>query len=174
MATERAERKNLIKLGAIGGLIAGAIFALAEMLAGAAFFKAPLLAPWQAFSSTVLGQSALEGGLTFGKFLTGVVSHFTLSAIYGAAFGAIVSLCSPKSRTSYGTQSAAGMLFGLGLYLLNFQVIARLIYPWFRGVNQPAQVLYHVLAFGLPLALYVASKLRRPVARVGAPRRVTA
>jgi hypothetical protein len=151
-------RARLVEEGALVGLLAGVIFATGEMLVGRAMGN-PLLAPWRGFASLLLGHSALEGPLTFGIFLAGVIAHFALSAVYGAAWGLLVSYTPYKWLTSWGANIALGGLYGLALYLVNFLVVAPLLYPWFRETNQPAQIFFHVVLFGLPLGAYLGAKL---------------
>jgi hypothetical protein len=142
-----------------GGLLAGVIFATGEMFVGKALGN-DLLAPWRGFASLLLGHSALEGRLTFGIVLAGVIAHFVLSAVYGAGWGVLVSYVLPyRWLTSWVAPTALGALYGLALYLLNFLVIAPLLYPWFREQNQPAQIFFHVVLFGLPLGSFLAARL---------------
>jgi hypothetical protein len=151
-------RAHLVRESVFAGLLAGVIFAIGEMFVGRALGN-PLLAPWRGFASLLLGHSALEGRLTFGIFLAGLIAHFALSAIYGGVWGVIVSYVPYQWLTSRGAQAALGGLYGLALYLLNFLVIAPLLYPWFRETNQPAQTFFHVVLFGLPLGAYLGARL---------------
>jgi hypothetical protein len=159
-----SDSRELLGRGAKYGLLVGLFFAIMEMI-GAAAMGAPALSPWRAFASTILGQRALTQTSLGTAFIVGVIAHFALSAIYGMAYAYIISRVSPETRASLGREAAIGLAFGVGLYLLNFQVIARLIYPWFRHVNQTWQFILHTVFFGLPLGLLFGASERRTVRR---------
>lgn len=157
-----------VRSGAIAGLLAGAVFAVFEMIVAAAMGMG-IGGPWKMFASVLLGKSAMAQ-LTFGVFIVGFIVHFALAALFGAAWGAIAKKVPTSIRYGVGGHTAAAMLYGLAIYLINFQIIARLAYPWFLGANQGAQIVLHVLAFGLPLGLFLVSRLRA-MGAVGAGRR---
>ena len=53
-----------------------------------------------------------------------------------------------------------GLAYGLALYLVNFQIIARLFFPWFvdeRGPGQVVEIIVHPLAYGLVLVPFFLS-----------------
>jgi hypothetical protein len=167
-----SDSRELLGRGAKYGLLVGLFFAIMEMI-GAAAMGAPAFSPWRAFASTILGQRALTQ-TPFGiAFIVGVVAHFALSAIYGVAYAYIIGRASATTRASLGREAAIGLLFGVALYLVNFQVIARVIYPWFRHANQPWQFILHTVFFGLPLALLFGASERRMVRRLVGPARTT-
>lgn len=150
---ERQRQKGQldIRSGATKGLAAGAIFAVLQMLL-ALLAGESLLAPWRMAASVVLGG---EGLTTMGvaAFLIGFLIHFSLAALFGTVYGLIMNKADNRTRVSLGREAGLGILFGLALWLLNFQVLARLLYPWFLATPQFVQALLHALAFGLPLAL---------------------
>lgn len=153
--------RRTISEGVVAGLLTGLLFAIVEMI-GAAAMGASALSPWRAFASTVLGQRALEQTPLGGTLIVGVLAHFVLSAIYGLIFAvAAHRFLSDETRRSFGREAALGLLFGIGLYVANFQIIARLVYPWFMNANQGWQFIYHTVFFGLPLALLIAASERR-------------
>lgn len=170
-ATGPRTRGPIIATGIVYGLVAGAIFALAEMIVTAAMGMG-WLAPWKAFASIILGQSAMMGGLDLGTFVVGFIVHFAISALLGAIWGVIASVVPRSVRLSHGAHGAAAAIFGLAVYAFNFQVIARSFYPWFLELNQVAQLFLHAFAFGLPLGLMMVSALK-PLHRATAGRRVT-
>lgn len=153
------------------GLIAGVIFAMME-IAGAAAMGNPPLMPIRMFASIVLGEAALETVPMGSALLVGVVVHLALSALFGLIYGLLNARTSTATQTQWGRQAGLGLLFGLALWLVNFQIIARVLYPWFLTTPQFLQALMHALFFGLPLGLMYAAAERR-VHRVGrAPARV--
>lgn len=172
--TER--NRSLLGHGIIAGLIAGAVFAVAEMIVAGAM-SGNALAPWKMFASILLGQSAVAQPLTWGVFLVGFGVHFVLAALFGLGFALAGRLVPPDVRRNYAAHSAIGMILGILLWVVNFQVIARALYPWFLGTNALAQILLHALAFGLIVALYLTAISRTPALgrqrQKGLPRRTT-
>lgn len=161
-----------IKEGVGFGLVAGAIFAIMEMI-GAALMGDPPLMPVRMFASTVLGEQALTETPLGTAVVVGIVAHFALSAIYGLIYGAINGTFSAATETSYGRQAGLGLLFGAALWLINFQIIARILYPWFLMTPQFLQMAMHAVFFGLPLGLMYAAA-ERHVHHLGRGQRVPA
>lgn len=158
--------RGALASGAAFGVAAGVIFVIMEII-GAAMMGNPALMPVRMFASTLLGRDALMGTSLGAAVLVGLLMHFALSAVYGVIYGAIESRMSFEARKNWGRQSVVGLLFGVGLWFLNFQIIARLIYPWFLDAPQFLQLMLHALFFGLPLGLmFAARERRRPTAVV--------
>ena len=153
-----------IRDGLIGGLIAGWVFAVAQMIAAMAAGTATQL-PWRMAASVLRGRGAIGADWTFGLWLSGAVMHFGLSSLYGLAWAAIAYKLWPLIRTSLGKHSALAAGYGLLLWLLDFQIIARAAFPWFLSTNVLAQMLLHMLAFGLPLGLYMEARLHTLIHR---------
>jgi hypothetical protein len=149
-----------IKEGIGFGLIAGLIFGVIEIIAAVLMGDPPLM-PVRMFASTVLGEQALEQTPAATAIPLGLLAHFVLSAMFGLIYGAINARFSTATETSYGRQVALGLMFGAVLWLVNFQIIARLIYPWFLMTPQFLQMAMHAMFFGLPVALMYARAERR-------------
>jgi hypothetical protein len=156
--TNEASRQTILGQSVVGGLIAGAILAAAMMIYTAAAGMGAG-APWQLFASVLLGAPALQA-LTFGVFLVGFIVHFVLSALFGLIWGFAAAGVPKSIRDGLGSHGAAAGIFGLVLWVVNVQLIARGFYPWFLEMNQLVFALAHVLFFGLPLGLYLASRLQ--------------
>lgn len=156
--------------GIATGVGAGVVFAIVEVIAAVAMGMSPLT-PFRMFASVVLGRAALETTAVGSAFIVGLITHLVLSAVFGVIYVALNSGTSLENRASAGRQSAYGLIYGTLLWLVNFQVIARLVYPWFLGTNQIAQWLMHALAYGLPLAVMYALSWRRGVAIPASQRR---
>ena len=163
---------TVLREGLLGGLVAGAVFALAQMLLALATGASALL-PWALFASILLGQGALAAPLNLSIFIVGFAVHFVLSSLFGLLWGAIAKSVAPSVRDHFGPHAIAAMIYGLILWLVNFQIIARVVYPWFLDARPLAQLFLHVLAYGLPLGLYLCARLR-PLDRLPARRRATA
>lgn len=156
----RETTKRGVKEGIGYGLIAGMIFGVMEIV-GAAIMGNPPLMPIRMFASVVLGHSALMESSLATAVAIGIVAHLALSGVFGLVYGAINGLLSSETETSYGRQTALGLLFGAMLWIINFQLIGRALFPWFLGTPQFLQMLMHAMFFGLPLALLYAATERR-------------
>lgn len=162
---------TMLREGILGGLLAGAIFAVAQMLLAAAMGVSPWT-PWAFFASILLGRAALEAAFTPSIFVVGFVTHAILSALFGLLWGAIAKSVAPGIRDNWGPHAAAATIYGLLLWLVNFQVIGRIVYPWVLESGSLAQVLLHAFAFGLPLGLWLCARLR-PIELAPRRRRAT-
>ena len=149
--------------GVVGGVVSGVVFIVATMWYSAST-GGPAVMPLRMISTIVLGDAAMGKGTTSPAL--GVVVHLVLSAAFGVAFGLVV----PWLRTN-GTVALAGVVYGLVLYLVNFQVLARLFFTTFKMANQPFEVVVHVV-FGILLAFaFFGSGVRRGEPAVAVTRR---
>lgn len=153
------ETKRGIREGIGFGLIAGLIFAIIQMISAAAAGMSAL-APLRMAGSLLLGTAAFDE-TQGGAVLTGVLVHAVLSAAFGFLYGIANAKGTRRTQTDWGRQVGLGLAFGAVLWLVNFQIIARLFYPWFLEPNQFVQLLMHALFFGLPLSLMYAGAERR-------------
>ena len=143
--------------GIAAGIVAGVIFAMMEVV-GAAVMGNPAAMPLRMFASVVLGRGAMQGPL--GQVLVvGTIAHLVLSAVFGLVYGILGGRVSEPTRTSFGRQ--AGIAIGVAVWLVNFQIIVRVLYPWFLGSPQFLQAMMHGLFFGVPLALLFTASERR-------------
>jgi hypothetical protein len=141
------------------GIAAGVVFAIVEMVAATAA-GLPANTPLRLFGSIVLGRAALSVSFEF-VAIAGLVVHLVLSAGYGAIYGALNARVSPKRRGRIADQAFAGILYGSAIWLVNYQLVGRIAYPWFLDMPQDIQWLVHALFFGLPLGLMYAALARR-------------
>ena len=154
-----------IKGGAVGGLIAGAVFAMFEMViaavqnGGAAFFM-----PLRMIGAMVLGAEALEPSYELATAApVGALVHMALSVIFGILFGLALSAIPALGRAAGGLV-VAGAVYGLLLWLANFYAIAPPAgWDWFpEGTDKLVQFLAHTVFFGAVLGLYLNRVERRP------------
>jgi hypothetical protein len=136
------------------------IFGIVEIIASILGGNTPLM-PLRMAASVFLGPEAITAVSLGTAAVVGLLVHFAVSAFYGLIYGLIQTRSSGAERTRYGTQAWAGFVFGLGVWLVNFQILARLFYPWFLATPQFAQALLHAVFFGMPLALMYAAGERR-------------
>ncbi|HLL83283.1 MAG TPA: hypothetical protein VK420_11550 [Longimicrobium sp.] len=145
--------------GVVGGQMAGGLFALMQMLAAAAGDGSAWL-PWRLAASLLLGSGAVSAPASASIVLAGLFVHLMLSAFFGALWAVAARLLWPAMRDNLGSHAALAALYGAGVWLLNVQLIARGMFPWINSYDSPAQVLLHAFAYGLPLGLYVATRVR--------------
>ena len=141
------------------GLVAGMIFALME-IAVAGRGATPLM-PLRMSASVLLGQAAIDGTSVALASVVGMSVHLALSALFGLTYGLLDGHRPDEPERSWSRQAGFGVLYGLVLWLINFQIVGRLSHPWFLTVPQFGQALMHALFFGLPLALMYVQRERR-------------
>ena len=139
------------------GLVAGMIFALVE-IAVAGRDGSPLL-PLRMSASVLLGRAGLEASMGAAS-LVGLGVHLALSALFGLAYGLLDGNRPKEPDRSWGRQAALGTLYGLALWLIDFQLVGRLSHPWFLTLPQLGQAVLHAFFFGLPLALMYVQRAR--------------
>lgn len=150
-----------VLFGAVTGLVAGAAFILFEMVS-AKYAGRPAAAPLRLIAAIALGREALPGApkVGIGTVLTaGFIIHFGLSMVFGAVFGAIVSMVRPLQSNRIVLVGAAA-LYGLLLWLINFYIAGNLFFPWFTNANPFLQFVAHGFFFGTLLGLLLGGALQ--------------
>ena len=139
--------------GAVGGVLAGAVFLVLNMWF-ATSMDLPAKMPILMMSTIVQGDSAMmDGSASVG---IGVTVHAVLSILFGAAFAVAAS----RLRTN-GSVALAGAAYGAVLYLVNFKILAPVAFETFEDANQPFELVAHVV-FGVILAgAFFSSGARR-------------
>ena len=115
--------------GAAAGLAGGLLFALANMWFATAHGK-PSVAPFLSIS-TIFHASAMPV-MSQPDVIAGLVLHLGLSLLFGIVFALMVTMLSLTARPPL--LLAAALVYGLVLYLVNFQIIGRI---FFRGSSTP-------------------------------------
>ncbi len=160
--------RRSVKTGIGFGLIAGIIFAVGEVVLALAMGM-PALEPFRMFASVVFGAGALEFG-PWAALIGGGIVHLVLAGLFGLIYGLINTRLPLEAHTNAGTQTVLGLVFGAAIWILNFQIIARVAYPWFLDLPQFMQFLLHAVLFGVPLGLLYAAAERRSVIAQGVRR----
>ncbi len=150
----RADMGDWSKHGALGGLIAGIVFAMFEMImaaimnGGDAFFM-----PLRMIGAMVLGQEALMPTYDLATAaIVGLVAHMMLSIIFGIVFAVVVALV-PALAQSTGALIISTSAYGFLIWLVNFYIIARIAgWNWFPDeTNVAVQFVAHTFFFGTVL-----------------------
>lgn len=144
--------------GALGGIAAGGAF-LAATMWFATSVGDPAKGPLLMISTVLKGDEAMMNGEA--SVGVGLAVHVGLSALFGLVFAVLAS----RMRTN-GSLAMAGTLYGAGLYVVNFKVLAPLAFPVFKMANQPFELVVHVV-FGtlLSLALFAVPAAGRSSSR---------
>lgn len=149
-----------VMAGLVAGLISGVIFLAFEMLT-AGILGASAFGPPRMMGATVLGQGALPPQPTLGLSTVlpvALLVHFALSGAFGITFGGIAGSLGVL-RNSRGLIIAAATVFGFGLWIVNFYVMAPILgWDWFAMANPVVQFIAHTFFFGLPVGLLLASR----------------
>lgn len=158
----RAEMPWALTQGAIGGIIAGLVFAAFEMMATAAMMGPDaFFMPLRMIGAIALGPAALEPTYSlWSAGFAGLIVHVVLAVIYGAVFAVIFG-----GLRSAAADIGVGAAYGFALWLLNFYVIAPAAFPWFLDANPMLQFIAHTFLFGAVLGWYMWSARHRAEAR---------
>lgn len=144
----------------VGGIIGGLAFAAFEMTAAAVLMgPQTVFMPLRMIGAIVLGAQALDPGYSLiTAAVAGVIVHMVLSI----AFALMLAAVTPAAVTT-GTLASIGVAFGIGLWLVNFYVIAPFAgWTWFPERTNPiVQFLAHAFFFGWPVGWYLGRS--RPV-----------
>lgn len=132
--------------GAVGGLVAGAVFIAVTMWFSSSLGM-PANGPLQAIASIVQGESALADGTA--DVWVGWVVHAVLSIVYGIVLALIL-----RGVRNDAVRAAIGLGFGAVLYLGNFHVFAPLAFEPFTMANKPFELVVH-LAYGAIAVLFM-------------------
>ena len=168
MATVATERRTdfgwWVKQGALGGLIAGIVFAIFEMIM-AAILKDAFFGPLRMIGGIALGSEALQPSYALTTaVVVGIVVHMINSIVFGLIFGLIVAAVPALARTTTILVVAASV-YGLLLWLVNFYLIAPIAgWNWFPTMTNPVvQFFAHTFFFGSVLGIYLDRLRARPV-----------
>jgi len=163
----RADLGQWARNGLVGGIVAGIAFALFEMIAAALLMGLPaFFMPLRSISGIILGMQALDPSFSLvTAAIVGMLIHMVLSMIYGIAFGMTVAVM-PALRSSGTILIAAATAVGLGLWLVNFYLIAPAAgWVWFGNANPVVQFLAHTFFYGSVLGIYLDRVVANPMRR---------
>ena len=141
-----------IARGAVAGIVAGLVFLIATM--GYVTTKdKPAVAPMIDISTIFHGHDTPVPSPD--NVAVGLVTHLTLSSLFGIVFALLVPLFFRLPLLL-----VAGPVYGLLLYLVNFQILGRTLFPWFTnpmGPDQGFEIFIHAVYGLLLVPFFVAS-----------------
>ncbi|HEX5562270.1 MAG TPA: hypothetical protein VFX52_11550 [Nocardioidaceae bacterium] len=138
--------------GFVSGFLAGvALIALTSWYSS--YHGSPELMPFRYVASLAQGPT----GIPTHTLWIGMAVHSVLSALLGLVFAIFTSWIRSASLVAL-----AGLVFGAAVYIVDFQILARVVtqFSAFRTVDQPFMASVH-LVFGAVLAVLVLLGARR-------------
>lgn len=129
------------------GVIAGVVFMMLEMGMVWLFKGESPWAPPHMIAAMALGKDVFAPPATYAPFnlkilITAMVIHFPLSVVYGLIVGWLVH------RFNWAGGLLIGAAFGIAVYILNFYLIAPVMFPWFEMAQNWISAFAHAV-FGL-------------------------
>jgi hypothetical protein len=133
------------------GVIAGALYLIAQMIFVALLRGESAWFPLQRISAFLLGPDVLPPPAEISQTVAGfaLLIHFILAFCFGRMIALVVR------RLPMTPGWVVGAACGLGIYVVNFYVLAPLIFPWFVESQGGITLLDHAL-FGVTAALAFA------------------
>ncbi len=157
--------------GGLAGLFSGFVFLVANM-GWAVHQGKPAAAPLAAISTIFHAQDmpkpVMAGPFGSDNLIVGLITHTMLTMIFGIVFALIAVMFLQRRRVAL--LAGAGLAYGLVLYVVNFQILGRIFFPWFTNAMGPSQgfeIFIHAI-FGLllvPFFLGAVIRARGPVTR---------
>lgn len=149
----------LVSRGAAAGFTAGLAFIIATMYF-ADYSGKSTVAPFVAISTVFHATSKpiMTPAALPAEVITGVVLHFALSIAFGIGFAVVARLV----RNAWQLVAAA-LVYGTLLWVLNFEILGRTVFPFFsnpHGPNVTFQGIIHPFIFGLFLVPFFLGAVR--------------
>ena len=156
---DQSGSRTWVRAGALFGVVAGIVFAMFEMVA-AALMGQGFFMPLRMIGAIALGKEALMPTYSLATAAgAGLAVHLALSALYGAVFAGIAgSLASLRQSVAALVAAATG--YGIVLWIVNFYVMAPLLFPWFQDANAVIQFLAHAFFYGTVLSVLLVARYR--------------
>jgi uncharacterized membrane protein YagU involved in acid resistance len=135
----------------VAGLAGGAVDVVYASLVQVVLGR-PIARAWQGVASGWLGGEAMNGGAA--TVVLGLVTHFGIAISMAAVF----ALAASRLRVLYRRPLLAGVIYGLGLYVVMYRIVLPLrfpsIFPRWDGVRSITDILAHIgVALGIALVL---------------------
>jgi uncharacterized membrane protein YagU involved in acid resistance len=172
--TEVKPKTRMFRHGIAAGIISGITFAMAEMILNVLMGK-PFFGLLRLIGSILLGRQALAPTFPLAPAaVVGLIVHMILSMMFGLIFIYLLAAVG-QIKASTGRLLVYGMPFGLTLWVVNFLILAPVLFPQFTMVNQFWNGFFaHTFFFGAMMGGYVAIvKPEHEVAEAQEERRTT-
>ena len=145
--------------GVWAGLIAGAVFIVLEMVMVWGLMGASPWGPPHMMAAMILGQGVLPPEGTYAPFDMGIMMaamavHVPLSIVFGLIGAWIVH------RFDLAVALLVGAVYGWAIYILNFLIIAPVLFPWFGMARGGLSIVAHVIFGAVLTASYIALRGR--------------
>ena len=135
MSTLIQSRYPLIAFGLLVGIIAGIFFSVSQVLLTIALGGGPF-DYLRVIASLVLGPDALSPTVSLPiAILVGVLTRLTLASVFGIVFVVILD-AARQLHAAPLLLLVFGSVYGFGLWIVNFLVLAPAIAPQFAMVDQ--------------------------------------
>jgi hypothetical protein len=162
---------NLLTTGVVAGLAAGLAFILADMINATSGGK-PAIAPFLAIGTIFFFDD--KPMMTLEYALTGVITHLSLSIVFGVIFALVLVPLFSNARALL----IGGIMYGGVVYVVNFQILGRILFEFFDPSTPegppPLFNLWAHLGFGLLLVPFFLTTVYRygkaPAAHAAADR----
>ena len=146
---------------AVSGFAAGAVLMVLDLVWSALFNPD---GPWRIshmIAPIFLGAGSASQGYPFSVTVVAVAlaTHYALGILFGLAVAWIMSHL--ELDTLPPSAMATGAAFGVLLYLFNFHVVARVLFPWLAQLRGVETLAAHVV-FGMVAALLYERLKRIP------------
>ena len=126
--------------GVLCGLVAGAAYLVVQTSLSVAMQGGSPWAPVQRIAAMLLGDDAAPPAeFSFVTLGLALLIHFTLSIVYGRIVDWAVD------RGSLVQGASRGAAVGAALYLIDFWLLAPLLFPWFEQSSRLATPVDHLL-----------------------------
>ena len=89
--------------------------------------------------------------------IVGILVHIVLCLAFGAIYGAANNSFRARTRGRPDFQIAFGAMFGLAVWLLDFRIVAPIVYPWLIVTSHLRQAALHSVFFGVPLGISLSA-----------------
>lgn len=140
--------------GAEGGVVAGLAFILADM-GWSRLHGEPATTPIHGVATVFNVSDHIER--TPDSLSIGLITHAVLAMIFGVVFAVLLGQVRRLESFAGGELRMlclGGAIYGLGLYLVNYQLLGHVAFKWFTGPHHPdvaVSLFIHVL-YGVLLA----------------------
>jgi hypothetical protein len=141
--------------GTAAGVAAVTVFIVAEMIT-ASIFERDAYMPLRRFASVLLGHYAFDG--TKSLVVTwGLLVSLMLASAYGTVYGWVNARLPHDAHSDSIRQALFGMFFGAIVWTVNWQILARLFWPWLVRAPLFTELVMHAVFFGMPMAIFYAA-----------------